>query len=236
MCSSPYSESALPHLRQNGYGGSVVTPTRGALRLLRAFVVAGVVVGLAAGAHVLGGGSLPPGIVTLTLGAMVLAVCVALTARRLGLVGAVVLLAAGQVALHAAFSVFETTGCGALVPSGAHAHMEHAAHAAYLATAGCGSSVAHATLLPMFGAWAMVVAHALAVVLCAVVVAGADRALMWLVAWLAPRLGPARAARLSAWAELPVAVGQDALERQTWRAVVPLRGPPAWQRPVPPAR
>jgi len=214
----------------------VVTPTRGTPRLLRALVVAGVVVGLAAAAHVLGGGTLPPAIVTLTLGAVVLALCVALLGRRLGVASSVALLGVGQVALHGAFSVFETAGCNTLVPSGAHAHMDHAAHAAYLATAGCGSAAAHATLLPMLGAWAMVVAHAAAVVLCALVIAGADRALMWLVAWLGPRLGPARAARLAAWAELPVAAEDDSLERQTWRGVVPLRGPPAWPPPVPPAR
>jgi len=40
---------------------------------------------------------------------------------------------------------------------------------------------------------------------------------------------------LPAWAELPVAVEHESFERQTWRGVVPLRGPPSWQSPVPSA-
>ncbi|MDM7830000.1 hypothetical protein [Cellulomonas edaphi] len=213
----------------------MVTPTRGALRFARALVVAAVVVALAAGAHVLGGGSLPAGTVTLTLGALVLALCAAVTSHRLGMLGSTALLASGQVGLHAAFSVFEDGGCTALVPSGAHAHMAGAAHSAYLATSGCGSAAAHATLLPMFGAWSMIAAHAIAVLACAAVIAGTDRALMWLVAWLGRRLAPTGVVRLPAWAELPVAAEDGSFERQTWRGVVPLRGPPAWHRPVPPA-
>jgi hypothetical protein len=182
----------------------VATPKTGALRLFRALVVAVLVVGLAAGAHVLGGGSLPPGIVTVTLVAVVVAACVALTRRRVGLAATVALLAAGQVALHGVFSAIGTAGCTALVPSAAHASMDHAAHAAYLATAGCGAAVAHSTLLPVLGAWAMVVAHGVAVLAGALVVAGADRALTWLVAWLRPRLEPTRSARLPACAELTV--------------------------------
>jgi hypothetical protein len=186
----------------------MATPTTGALRLLRALVVAALVVGLAAGAHVLGGGSLPPGVVTVALVAVALAACVALTGRRIGFPAAVALLAAGQLALHGVFSAFGTAGCTALVPTGVHAHMDHAAHAAYLATAGCGSAAADATLLPVLGAWAMVVAHGLAALACALVVAGAHGALMWLIAWRGPRLE--RSARLPALAE---PADDDALRR-----------------------
>lgn len=213
----------------------MVTPTSGALRFARALVVASVVVALACGAHVLGGGSMPAPIVVAALLALVLAGAVALTGRRVGLVGAVVGLSVAQVALHSALSLLEGFGCASLVPTGQHAGMGHAAHAAYLATTGCGSAVGHATLMPMFGAWAMVAAHGLAVVACALVVAGADRALDWLAAWLRPLVARFDVAVLPAWAELPVAVEHDSFERQTWRGVVPLRGPPAWQSPVPSA-
>lgn len=213
----------------------MVTPTSGALRFARALVVASVVVALACGAHVLGGGSLPAPVVVAALVALVLAGAVVLTGRRIGVLAAVVALSAAQLALHSALSVFEGFGCAALVPSGQHAGMGHAAHAAYLATTGCGAAVGHATLMPMFGAWAMVAAHGLAVVACALVVAGADRALEWLAAWLRPLVERYGAVSLPAWAELPVAVEHESFERQTWRGVVPLRGPPSWQSPVPSA-
>lgn len=212
-----------------------MTTTSGAVRFARALVVAAVVVAMACGAHVLGGGALPAGIVVAALGALVLAGSVALTGRRVGRVVAVVALGVAQLALHAALSVFEGFGCTALVPTGAHAGMDHAAHAAYLATTGCAPAGGHATLMPMLGAWAMVVAHGLAVVACALVVAGTDRALEWLAAWLRPLVERLAGVTLPAWAELPVAVDHDSFERQTWRGVVPLRGPPAWQSPVPPA-
>ena len=86
-------------------------PATGPLRLARGAVVAVVTVALAALAHVLAGGALPPFVVVVTLTAIVLAAAVVLTGRRLGPVGAVALLGVGQLAVHSSFSLFTSMAC-----------------------------------------------------------------------------------------------------------------------------
>jgi len=225
-------ESALSSIGQNGYGVCVITPTTGALRLARAAVVAGIVVALAGGAHVLGGGALPPTLVTVALGALVLAVAAVVAGRRMGWIGSIALLGAGQLALHGVFSLFETSGCATLVPTGSHAHMDHAAHVAFLQAAGCSPSGMSA-MVGGLGAWAMVVMHALGTLAAVAAITGVDRALWWLAAWLRPLVERVVVPARPAWGPLPVATDHESFSRQVWRRAVPLRGPPSWEHPVP---
>ncbi|WP_203755468.1 hypothetical protein [Cellulomonas chitinilytica] len=212
------------------------SPTTGPLRLVRATVVALVVVALAGLAHVLGGGELPPVVVLVALTALVLACTAVLAGRRLGPDLAFVALGVGQLVLHRAFEAFATTTCtGATVVPGGHAH--HADHVAGLAqAAACTPAAVHdpAAMLASTGGSAMLVAHVVATVAAALVIAGADRALAWLVVWLRPLAGTPATPVVPALGTLPVAVAAATLAPQTWRGVVPRRGPPAWHTPVAP--
>jgi hypothetical protein len=227
----------------------VPSPTAGPLRLVRATVVALVVVALAGLAHVLGGGSLPPAVVLVALTALVLACTAVLAGRRIGPEVAFAVLGAGQLVLHRAFEAFTTVTCSgaAAVPGG---HADHADHAANLAqaAAACATTAAHGSSAGLtgpvldgsvlggsvLGGSAMLVTHVVATVVAALVVAGADRALAWLVVWLRPLAGTAAAPVVPALGTLPVAVAAAALSPQTWRGAVPRRGPPAWHAPAAP--
>src|SRR5688572_18647144 len=101
------------------------TPATGPLRLARGAVVAGVTVALAALAHVLAGGSLPPFVVVVALTAIVLAAAVVLTGRRLGPVGSVALLGAGQLGVHSSFSLFTSMSCAPADPAALVGHQHH---------------------------------------------------------------------------------------------------------------
>ncbi|WP_156044211.1 hypothetical protein [Cellulomonas sp. HZM] len=207
------------------------TPTSGTLRLLRAALVAGVVVALAGWAHALGGGKLPSAGVLVALGAMVLAGATALTGRRVRPWTAVLALAGAQLGLHAAFTLVAGAGCGSLVATGTHAG--HADHVAYLVAHGCAGAAAHMTLVPALGAWAMTVAHAAATVACALAIAAVDRVLLTVVGVLRASTTPALPV-LAVAPRLPV-VGLDvpALDLP-WTTTAPRRGPPADGATAPP--
>lgn len=175
-------------------------PVGGALRAVRGLALALVVVGIASTAHLAGGGDLPPGL--LLAGVVVAAAFAAhaATSRRLTLPAALGLLGAGQVALHAAFTVLAVpAGAGTVAaasrPSGLlHVHAHGGPHSGLLlpvdaaASAGAGLDAAAAAADPAAGSTgaAMLLAHVLATLVAAVVLAGADRSLWLLVAWLAP--------------------------------------------------
>ncbi|PWJ54457.1 hypothetical protein SAMN06264364_107153 [Quadrisphaera granulorum] len=167
-------------------------PRTGALRAARGLALALAVVAIAAAAHLLGGGQLPPPL--LLAGVVVAAACVghALTARRLSAAAALAALGTGQVVLHSAFELLAPGAGGApgapsasaLAAVGAHAHRgEHAARpdlaGVHLAGAAGGAGSGHDTAL-------MLVAHVAATVLTAAALAGTDRSLWLLRAWLAP--------------------------------------------------
>ena len=247
-----------------GYRDRMPSATTGPWRLVRAGVVASVVVALAGLAHVLGGGTLPAGVVLVALTSLVLAVCVALAGRRLGVVAVTAVLGVGQLVLHHAFTVLAATGCAAPVPSGASAadphaghtaaqhagHVagqatEHAAHVAgpttehvahagqALGTLACADP--HGVAAPLLGASAMLVLHVVATVLTALVVAGGDRALHWLLAWLRPRVVAPGPVAISAGGTLAHPVVAVAPHRAPWSRAHPRRGPPS-APPAPPAR
>lgn len=238
--------------------------TTGPWRLVRAGVVASVVVALAGLAHVLGGGALPAGVVLVALTSLVLAVCVALAGRRLGVVAVTAVLGVGQLVLHHAFTILCAVGCaassapaGSLVdPHAGHTAAEHAGqlagpvtdHAAHLAgqstvhAAHAGQAVGtlactdpHGVAAPLLGASAMLVLHVVATVLTALVVAGGDRALHWLLVWLRPRVTVPGPVVVPVGGTLVGAVVAVAPHRAPWSRAHPRRGPPA-PPPAPPAR
>lgn len=243
-----------------GYRDRMPSATTGPWRLVRAGVVASVVVALSGLAHVLGGGTLPAGVVLAALTSLVLAVCVALAGRRLGVVAVTAVLGVGQLVLHHAFTVLAATGCaasagpaGATDPHAGHTAAQHAGHlagqttdhAAHLAgqtTAHAGQAVGtlacadpHGVAVPLLGASAMLVLHVVATVLTALVVAGGDRALHWLLAWLRPRVVVPAPVVVPAVGTPATPVVAGAPHRAPWSRAHPRRGPPA-APPAPPAR
>lgn len=245
-----------------GYRDRMPSATTGPWRLVRAGVVASVVVALAGLAHVLGGGVLPAGVVVVALTSLVLAVCVALAGRRLGVVAVTAVLGVGQLVLHHAFTVLGATACVAGPsatagdPHAGHTAAEHAAlatapgaghaghavgqvvdHAAHtgqaVGTVACADP--HGVAAPLLGASAMLVLHVVATVLTALVVAGGDRALHWLIAWLRPRVVVPAPLVVPAGAPLVGPVVDASPHRAPWARAHPRRGPPA-APPAPPAR
>lgn len=223
--------------------GPDVRPSRAPARGVRAVLLAALVLALSALAHRAGGGLLPPppvllGLAALTLAGTTAAARVRWTAPRL-----VGVLGASQLALHGALGALGghdagtgAAGCapGAGAAAATAGHGLRAGHAAaghdVVALAGCVplGGVAHADPA------GMVLAHAAATVLLALVVARGERSLHRLLAglaWLAlpsertlPALGdlppvgratPARSCRVRA---LPARCARD---------VAPVRGPPS---------
>ena len=210
-------------------------PATGPLRLVRAGTVAVVTVALAALAHVLAGGGLPPFVVLVTLTALVLAAAVVLTARRLGPVGAVALLGVGQLAVHSAFSLFTSMTCMS-GPMDEAALFGHAHHAGMVMQSQAVCTGAGAASRPLLGGSAMLVLHVAATVVVALAAVGADRALWWLAAWLRPLVGGAAPVVVVPRGVLPTPADVPWSGYEWWRDVVPLRGPPVWQSSVVPPR
>ena len=214
------------------YGVGMPAPATGPLRLVRAGVVAAVTVALAALAHVLAGGSLPPFVVLVTLTAVALAAAVVVTAQRLAPAGALALLGVGQLAVHSSFSLFTTMAC-LPGPGDQAALFGHAHHGGMVMQTQAACTAADPGLAqPVLGASAMLVLHVAATVAAAVVLAGADRALWWLAAWLSPLIGIAAPAATVPRPSLPTPAEVPWSGYAWWRDAVPLRGPPAWQSPV----
>lgn len=192
------------------------TAARAPFHALRSAMVALTVLSLAAGAHTLAGGQLPaPGILLALLALTGLASTTA-TRLKLDLPALAGLLGAGQFVLHAAFTAFSAANhspalAGGLSgPAGAPAH--HAGPVPLpagldspLAASGLDSGI---SLLMLGG-------HALATLLCAVLLARGEAALWALAAWLRPLL------------RLPVPVSPDAV------AVPAAAGWPAESVPLP---
>lgn len=191
-------------------------PARGARRLVRVGGLGGSSLALAGTAHLLAGGRLPPAGVLAVLTLLVGLVALTLTARRCRLPVLVLVLAVEQLALHAVLGSATLPAVAAGCHPGAHTH--HGLAASCLAGAGPTATLASA------GA-AMWVAHAVAVLATAWVLARGEAAL-WRaldrvagsVPVLRPRSVPRRA-RLRTPAPPAVALRRHQL------AAVP-RGPP----------
>ena len=161
--------------------------------LLRSSAVATVILTLAAGAHLAGGGGLPAPVILLAVLTLTVLASTAATRLQLGLPAMAALLAGGQLALHGLFTAFAPSAAGP-APTGAAPHAGHLPGAEILAPAAAHLGGTEAASGPL-----MLAAHALATLGCAVLLARGEAALWALAAWLRP---------LSA---LPHAVAPDAV-------------------------
>ncbi|MHA7142790.1 hypothetical protein [Arthrobacter sp. Bz4] len=104
-------------------------------RLVRSSVTSAVVLALAAGAHVIGGGNLPAPLIVAVLGSATLLAVTVISKKALSLPALLLVLALGQWLLHHAFSLTSTTAACVTapathyavqavncMPNGAHAH------------------------------------------------------------------------------------------------------------------
>ncbi|WP_156533039.1 hypothetical protein [Cellulosimicrobium sp. I38E] len=215
----------------------MLSPVVGPLRVARAALVATLVLALTALAHRLAGGALPDPLVLAALAAFTLAGTTAAARLRFTPTRLVVLLGGAQVALHQALVVLAPVG--SCVPVGATSG--HGGHVASVGDVVCaapvgapvpvdgGASLVHPEHLATSGTaglW-MVVAHAVATVVLALVLARGERALERFLAWVTPRAG------LAALVPVPPAARPRTPQARTvrvaslWRARrAPTRGPP----------
>jgi hypothetical protein len=184
---------------------------------LRAAAVSTGILTLAGGAHVLGGGELPvPGVLLAVLALTGLAASTA-TRLKLNLVAMTALLGAGQLALHEVFTAFSAPGLaaspGTTSPgtAGVHHLSGAAASPVFDATAG------HLHSLDAGPGTLMLVAHALATVGCALLLAKGENALWALAAWLRPLV------------RLPEAVTPDAVASPAVPGPPPASPFPPWR-------
>ncbi len=181
---------------------------------MRASVVALITVALALLAHVLGGGDVPRAIVLVPLAAVVLAAAVPFSGRRIGPLGAVVLVGVGQLALHHAFGLLGTMGCEPAAEMVGHSHTVQLA---------CTAAPEH---MASSGGAGMFALHVVATLVTALLIAGTDRAMSWISAWLRPLVALLAPVVLPASAPLPVRVETSRAVGRRDVGVVPLRGPP----------
>ena len=191
------------------------TAARAPFHALRSAMVALTVLALAAGAHTLAGGQLPsPGILLALLALTALASTTA-TRLKLNFPAMAGLLGAGQLVLHEAFTAFSGASFSP-APAGAASGRGDLAHhvGSVPLPTGIGSTL-EAPGLDSGLSLLMLAGHALATLLCAVLLARGEAALWALAAWLRPLL------------RLPAPVTPDAV------AVPAATGWPADSAPLP---
>lgn len=193
------------------------------MRLARALVLALTTITLAAVAHLLGGGALPSRGVLVVLTGVVGLVALVASQHRLGTASIAALLGGGQALLHGTFSTLATSGAdpamlGHVVGHGHHQQLvvhasAHAAHAA-------GHAAHHHASVPML------LAHVVATLVTALVLARGERALWLLAGWLAPVV-PLLMARPADWPRpaLPTLPTPRPVSADV-ALVAPRRGPP----------
>jgi hypothetical protein len=189
-------------------------------RMLRTAAVAGPVLSLAASAHLLGGGVLPPAPVLGACLALVVLCTVVLTGRKMAAPALAGILLAGQGILHAAFTVLSVSARPAAVPA-IHVHGGPPGVPSLPA-----EPVPHGHLATDFEPQ-MLGLHIVATLVTALLLAKGEAALWALAAWLRPLRGIAAVPFLFP-AAVAVPVPRRAMARR-WRVLrrQPLRGPPA---------
>ncbi|WP_155853972.1 hypothetical protein [Arthrobacter sp. H5] len=188
-------------------------------RILRASATAVVVLSLATGAHLAGGGQLPGLLILAALAAATLLAVTVAAQRKLSLPAVLGILGIGQFVLHQAFNTLTTTTACLPAPGG-HYGMQQ------VHCAPTGLEHAHAGAAPD-GAL-MLAAHAAAVVITALMLHRGEAALVLTVQWLRPLFAlPGLAAQFP---QTPLPRFRT-ISRPSYRhpvLVVPtLRGPPA---------
>ncbi|MDQ0924952.1 hypothetical protein QF038_003460 [Pseudarthrobacter sp. W1I19] len=158
---------------------------------LRASTVATVILALASGAHLAGGGELPAPVILLAVLALTTLASTTATRLQLGFPAMAALLGSGQLALHEVFTAFGAPGPAGGAPT---LHAGHLAGADVLPAA-----LGHAHAAEPASGPLMLAAHAVATLVCALLLAKGEEALWALATWLRPL------------AALPHAVAPDAV-------------------------
>ena len=190
---------------------------RTGVRAVRATLTAGTVLALAAGAHRLGGGTLPPPTVLVALGSIVLLVTTFLSRWNLSLAALLPLLGAAEYALHRALGILATSG------QPLPARGMHEAMSAIALPDATGTPM---TAMPV----SMTAAHVAATVATAIVLVGGDRAARMALHWWFSRRPlvhghrPAPAIRVRHL--IPVPVTRVGRRCAALRRSDPRRGPP----------
>jgi hypothetical protein len=162
---------------------------RASFRLFRTGLIGSLVIGFAAGGHLAGGGQLPSAAILAALFAVTLVPVAALTRFRLSGPALAALLGAGQVWLHWALDALG--GAGPAAAESAALMPGHAGHAGALhlitpdALAAAGSAAA-GSVHSAASDGVMFVAHAVATLCTAVLLARGERVLSALASWLEP--------------------------------------------------
>lgn len=162
-----------------------MTP-RASFRLFRTGLIGSIVLGLAAGGHLAGGGQLPALSALAALCAVTIVPVAALSRFRLSFPVLTGLIGAGQVWLHWAFGSLSAGAPSAIPPALLSGHAAHADHAA--------TTVAHDAVTVAVPAHVatpdalMFVAHAAATLTTALLLARGEQALGVLAGWLEPLL------------------------------------------------
>jgi hypothetical protein len=208
------------------------TPPRTPFHAVRAAALATGTVTLGTGAHLAGGGSLPPAAILLAILALTVLSCTAATRIRLGLPAVGALLAGGQLALHEALTLFSAAPAArtplAPPPAGAHVHGPDVLELS--AAAKTAVHIAeHVSPSDPVAAPLMLAAHALATLCCALLLAQGENALWQLAAWLRPLAELPRAAVVRACPQAPAAFLSAPEPRRPWRNLRRncRRGPPS---------
>lgn len=197
--------------------GVEASPVRGVGRAVRAGVLGGASLLLAGSAHLIGGGALPTPGVLVVVAALVGLTAVTITGRRCRLPLLLGVLGLQQLLLHYLFDLVSASSAvdAACATSGPHHLMTHGCWSASATTSGAGEM-----------GWAMVVAHAVAVLATAALLARGE-AWFWRVA---DRIVAAASAQPSGWPPAPralVVTSPELVPPNFAYAPAAPRGPPA---------
>ncbi|WP_314192952.1 hypothetical protein [uncultured Arthrobacter sp.] len=157
---------------------------RASFRFFRTGLIGSLVIGFATGGHLAGGGQLPSAAILAALFAVTMVPVAALTRFRLSCPALVGLLGAGQFWLHWAFDALG--GAGAAEPESAALMPGHAGHAGGASDPAFLSPAAAESVHSAASDGVMFVAHAVATLCTAVLLARGERVLATLASWLQP--------------------------------------------------
>ena len=157
---------------------------RASFRLFRTGLIGSLVIGFATGGHLAGGGQLPSAAILAALFAVTLVPVAALTRFRLSFPALVALLGAGQFWLHWALDALG--GAGAAEPESAALMPGHGGHAGGALDSAIPSPAVSESAHSAASDGVMFVAHAVATLCTAVLLARGERVLATIASWLQP--------------------------------------------------